>query len=490
MSRRLVNPTTLVVAVIVLGFGLRVFRLDAQSLWYDEAFTAESAEGAPSRIFAGDFGDNHPPFHAIALHCWGLIGQSDFLLRFFSALMGTLGIAAIYTLGRLIFDYRVGLLAAAIAGMAPYQVYYSQEVRGYSTLFLATIILLISYLRAVATNSRRWWMAFACSAIWGMYVHYWIVFVLLGLHLHLLLDYPGRKTAWPKLALVDLSVILAFTPWLNVFVTRVETVARGEFWPTTPGLERLLTAPHAFTLFLLVTKKLVPVALVVVFLLFTVTHLQIARELARRGKDRTRLTFLLLGFWGPVLLTFIISQWRSVYLERTLIVATPALYILLSWGGVRAKERRANLALLFLVAVFALNGLHNWYFNPSFVKPPFRTALRFLQGAIGADEPALHANDASFLTFIHYEPAGEHYLLEGDPMLNMPLEVYGSFGGKSIAREEISRARFWLILYLDSTIEYQMDLAQWFDVHHRLSASYDFDGVSLRHYDDEQSSHR
>lgn len=484
MRKRLIRSTTLVMLVIALGFALRLFHLDSQSLWYDEAFSAEEAEKSPFQIFNGEFGHNHPPFHSIALHYWGRIGQSDFLLRLFSVLAGTLGIAATYTLGRLVFDSRVGLAAAAITAVAPYQVFYSQEVRMYSTLFLATTILLISYVRAVASDSRRWWAACALSAIWGMYVQYWIGFVLLGLHLDLLLRRPKGKRSWTGLALVDFSVALAFAPWLHIFVNRAGAIARGEFWLTRPGLARLLSAPYAFTLSKLVSEKLVPFAFAVVLFLFIVTHLQAGRELVRRARDGAGLGLLLCAFWSPLLLTFMISQWRSVYLERTLIVAAPALYLLLSWGAIRTRERYVNLALLIIVGLFAANALHNWYFNPDYGKPPFRTAAQFLQRAATSDEPILHANDTSLLTFLHYDPSREHWLLEADPILNLPPTIYRSFGAKIIAKERLSTSRFWLVLALDSSAEYQSDLAEWFDTHHRLIQTHRFDGIYARYYSD------
>jgi mannosyltransferase len=487
MKHRLINSTTLLTVIIALGFGLRLFHLDAQSFWYDEAYSAEVAEKPPSQVFAGDFGDNHPPFHSIALHYWSLIGRSDFLLRLFSTIMGTLGIASISTLGRLIFDSRVGLLGAAIAAIAPYQVYYSQEVRMYSMLFLATTILLISYFRAVSTNSRHWWIACACSAIWGMYVQYWIVFVLLGLHLDLLLRPSKRTSAWPRLALVDLSVILAFAPWLTVFLSRAQVVARGEFWLTRPGLARLISAPYAFTLSELVSEKLVPFAFSLVLFLFIITHLQVARELARRGRDSAGLSLLLWTFWSPLLLTFIISQWRAVYLERTLMVAVPALYLLLAWGAARTRERYVNFVLLLLVALLSISALHNWYFDPDFGKPPFRTAAQFLQDEAGAGEPILHTSDGGFLIFLHYTPDSEHYLLKGDPETQLPSETYPLFGGAIIAKEDLSARRFWLVVALDNSIEFQTDLADWFDGHHKLVQTYDFDGVNLRCYDDTQT---
>jgi mannosyltransferase len=479
--KRLTRPTIVALAIVALGFGLRLYRLDAQSFWYDEAYSAEVAEKQPARIFAGDFGDNHPPFHSLALHYWGYIGKNDFLLRFLSVMAGTLGIAAVYSLGQLIWDGRVGLMAAGLTAILPYQVYYSQEVRLYSTLFLAATLLLITYRQAVSSASRRWWLAYACCAVWGVYVQYWIAFVLLAVHVHLAC-FSDERRLWTRMLLADLLVAAAFMPWVAIFLTRALTIARGGFWPETPGLAHLLSAPYGFTLSTLTSEKLVPLAFATVLFLFVVTHLQVARQLAGQPRDREGLVLLLSAFWCPVLLTFLISQWRSVYLERSLIVATPPLYLLLAWGAVRTRERLANLVLLLLLVIFATNGLINWYLDPAFGKPPFRAVAELLRTGACGKEPVVHTSDGAYVLLMHYAPQCEHFLVEGDPAPELPVQTFQRLGGQVIAKEGLPQRGFWLVVALDNSIEFQTELADWIDHHSRLSDSRSIDGITLRHY--------
>jgi 4-amino-4-deoxy-L-arabinose transferase-like glycosyltransferase len=483
MIERLLRPTVLALAIVALGFGLRLYHLDAQSFWYDEAYSAEVSTKAPARIFAGDFGHNHPPFHDLALHYWGYLGRSDFQLRLLSALAGTLGVAAIYALGRHLLDHRAGLLAAGVTAILPYQVFYSQEVRMYSTLFLATTLLLLTYLQAVRRNSRRWWLAYTICAIWGMYVQYWIGFTVFALHLHLVLN-PHSRPLWPKLALADLWTALAFLPWLPVFVTRALGIATGGFWPEKPGLARLLSAPYGFTLSTFVSDRLVPIAFAAVLFLFIVTHLQVARQLVRRRWEDDHLVLLVSVFWCPLLITFLISQWRSVYLERSLMVAAPALYLLLAWGATRTRERWANLVLLVLVALFAVNGLANWYFDPAFGKPPFRAVVEFLEEQGCDQRPIVHTSDGGFLILLHYAPQCEHLLLKGDPSPQLPAETYELFGGRAIDKEEVAAHDFWLLVALDNSLDFQRSLADWFDQRFHLTSEHDFDSIILRRYTD------
>ena len=169
-------------------------------------------------------------------------------------------------------------------------------------------------------------------------------------------------------------------------------------------------------------------------------------------------------------------------------VAVPALYLLLSWGAVRTRERYVNFTLLLLVALFAINALHNWYFDPDFGKPPFRTAARFLHDEGEAGEPIIHTSDGGYLIFLHYAPDRGHYLLQGDPDSQLPPETYPLFGGETIAKEALPAQRFWLVVALDNSIAYQQDMLAWFLDHHRVDDTYDFRGITLYHFDDVISS--
>src|SRR5205085_11298521 len=70
---------------------LRLFHLDAQSLWYDEGFSAWLSAMPLDQITARTAVDIHPPLYYYLLHFWiGLMGQSEFALRFLSLAPGVL----------------------------------------------------------------------------------------------------------------------------------------------------------------------------------------------------------------------------------------------------------------------------------------------------------------------------------------------------------------------------------------------------------------
>ena len=124
----------LALAVILLAaFALRLYQLGAGSLWYDETVSALLASKPLAAMWAHTGRDIHPPLYYALLHFWqAAAGASDTALAFFSLWFGVALVALAAYVGRLAYDARVGLLAAFLAAVHPFAVWYSQEVRMYT----------------------------------------------------------------------------------------------------------------------------------------------------------------------------------------------------------------------------------------------------------------------------------------------------------------------------------------------------------------------
>src|SRR5512139_2866694 len=132
-------------AILILAAAARFFQLDAQSFWNDEGTSARVAERSLPLITAAAIGDIHPPLYYYALHFWrGLFGASEFALRSLSAVLGVVLVGLIFLLGRQLSDDSTALVAAFIAALNPFQVYYSQEARMY--MLLAVWVAVSTYL--------------------------------------------------------------------------------------------------------------------------------------------------------------------------------------------------------------------------------------------------------------------------------------------------------------------------------------------------------
>ena len=147
--------------ILLAGAALRLYRLGADSLWYDETVSTFLAGSRVAELLRHTAGDIHPPGYYILLRGWLVLmgyptGHADvrgigleFSAAFFSLFFGILLIALVYALARRVANRQVGLIAALLVALSPYNVWYSQEVRMY-TLGAALGVIVVYALARLA----------------------------------------------------------------------------------------------------------------------------------------------------------------------------------------------------------------------------------------------------------------------------------------------------------------------------------------------------
>ena len=191
--------------VLLLAAFLRFYRLGYQSFWNDEGNSARLAERSIRLIVEGAAGDIHPPGYYLALKVWrGLLGESEWALRSFSAFAGLIALALIIRLGREYFDGPAAWIAGLFAAIHPFLIYYSQEARMYmplTALACASFLLTSLYLHfptaehAECTEKSRWSLAMLLILVSaaGLYTHYAFVFVILAENLYVVAHLALRR---------------------------------------------------------------------------------------------------------------------------------------------------------------------------------------------------------------------------------------------------------------------------------------------------------
>ena len=186
---------TLLAVILFLAAFLRFYHLDSSSLWSDEGNTwalMSRGFGEIARLAAADI---HPPGYYWLLKLWSLLfGTSAFALRSFSAVAGILLVFTIERIAGLVAPRGVArrwapLLAALLAAVNCFQVYYSQEARMYMLLALESaglfwaLFAMRSESRRARDEGRRWRLVLAeigfvlCGSA-GLWTHYSFFIVL------------------------------------------------------------------------------------------------------------------------------------------------------------------------------------------------------------------------------------------------------------------------------------------------------------------------
>ena len=213
----------MLLALVFLAFVLRLAFISDLRMWGDEGYSVySSARSLEAITFVGAENDPHPPLYYYLLHFYmPLAGASELALRFFSACFGTLTVALTYVIGKRVFDGRVGLVAAACAAIAPFAIYYSQEIRMYALTMFLTALALYCFLRWQESQSSRYSPRFAAigyalSMLAALYALYHTAFVFLALGIFLLPFFFKQRAFFFQWLFVSIGVIIAFLPMFFV----------------------------------------------------------------------------------------------------------------------------------------------------------------------------------------------------------------------------------------------------------------------------------
>ena len=239
-STRQLLATLPAVGLVSIAFALRIFRLEAQSLWYDEAISVYySAKDLPD-LFSYLTRDNHPPLYFVLLHYWmALMGRSEFAIRLLSLVAGVVEIPLLYVLGRRLLGTHnyAGALAALIAALSPWHVWYSQETRMYSLATALGLLSIYLLLRASTHNVPSIWVAYSLASVAGLYTHYYVALLLLGQAVFFIcrvLISTEPKKLLAHWLISQIGVLVLFLPWSGVLLTRAQSDTT--FWPGTMTL--------------------------------------------------------------------------------------------------------------------------------------------------------------------------------------------------------------------------------------------------------------
>ncbi len=127
------------IALLLLTLGLRVYRLDLQDVWWDEARNIDVAARAWTQIATAGELDIHPPVYFYLLHAWmALAGQTAFAIRLLSTAFGIVFVALMARLGRQVGGFWVGFFAALAAAGLPFLLGEAQEARMYTMVLVGS----------------------------------------------------------------------------------------------------------------------------------------------------------------------------------------------------------------------------------------------------------------------------------------------------------------------------------------------------------------
>jgi hypothetical protein len=504
-----------VLALTLAAFLLRLWGIDGENLWWDEALSVYRAGSTwpelvtnTIRIQGTETKDLHPPLYFVLLRLWMLgAGQSEFAVRALSCVAGVLLVPLAAVLAARLMGRRAALPAAALAAFSPFAVWYGQEARMYTLVPLLSALSVYLLLRALQERRLRFYVAYLAATVALLYTHYFGLF-LLGVHagcgLLAARQQACRGLRWSLHALrapdraVPLLVVLVGAP-LTPYI----------LWRLTAGHEwgrRLISLPqiiwdtwrvhlaglaggwHAEVLSAAVAGACVVMAVLLHMQRRATIPLPVlpsssmanghgrdagpaaGPDGAARRDARPRWDVLAIYLLVPVVAIFLLSLIKPLFGHvRYMSIVSPAVYSAL--GGVIASSRRSGVLLAVLAGLVMLYGNAAQRLDPSLRRETYAAAVQFVERhSQPGDAVVFYANGS--------EPAFLYHARRGLPWYSLPRPEHDRTDPRLIGEElaPIAQAhpRIWLVTLGAEIADPRGLIVTWLETHavRSLSASF------------------
>lgn len=480
-------------ALILFAFALRVYRLGAQSLWYDEAVTAQVASRGIAELTRWTAGDIQPPLYYYAVAGWiRVAGHSEWALRYPSAFFGVLGVPLLWALARRLFGagragHWAGLVAALLATILPAYVYYAQEARMYTQLVFLGSLAGYALLRAGQARGRRrslgWWLAFVLAAAATLYTHYFGLFLLLAYGLCFFATWlirslrAGALPAWRPVgeaALASLAVFALYLPWLPSMLNRY-SVDRS-YWQGSLKLGEALR--HVAVSFSAAAPEMMQESAAVRLLpwfglALGIAVLALLSTPGRRDQGAATTGYLLATLALPLIAILALASRTPKFNARYLLMVSPAYLLLLAGGAgalvyrgkgyrrpgitaLRAARRILGPCLAVAVIAFtagvAYHSLHNWFTDKAFTKAQWREMVGSVSRRMAPDEAVVLVSGHAYPAWEYYAPSVPVVRLPNIDVLDV-TRVLGFDAGTQLGPALAGKSGVWLVEWQADTMD-------------------------------------
>jgi mannosyltransferase len=479
--------------ILIIGLSLRLYNLNEESLWIDEAFSLQHAQNSQIReVVEGiTLTEGAPPGHYLLLHYWiKLFGNSEFSIRFLSLIFGLLSVGLIYILGAKFYGPKVGLLSALLLSSAMLQVLFSQEARLYSVYGFLALLITYFFVRIVVSEishrrTKGLYIGYFLSMLFALYVNY-LTIALMGIILIVATTY--RKTfSFSKFVGINLLALIAALPLVGMLFKQFSLthtgLAEGLFGLGLPMfLAQLGIFFYALPIF-------VVVAVLFFLLIFKknttiISAAKIPSYWFISGLFLFGLIYMYLSTHSLSILGIQVTRnpiTSSFFLIRHSYFLVPIVYIFVSYKILKLKPKKwTTICIAFILFVNAFSLYH--YYEDS-TKAEWKEAVSFIHDNSNQDDSNLEnptilldrgGYSSTFLLDYYFK--GPHKTIR----LNW---VEGRREFVEIDKDDLlnqlqSLEEFWLVL----SVQVEDNYPSLLDEHYQRESATDFKQIRVLHY--------
>ena len=415
MTRK--QALAIVIGLTLLGFALRLYRIEAVPYRGDEAFTVLNWVSRPLLETLGSeipLADPQPPLAFALFRGWSLIfGTGEFQMRLLPALLNLLGVPALYALGHRLSGRTLGVLAAALWAIHPFLIWHSQDTKAYAVWVAVSAMALWLALRALHRQHRLDWLLYILAAATAAYLYYLELFAVLAFNVYVLVYYWRNRPVLVRWILSQVAVGLLLAPWYIQERLLFSSGYSGTTYPFDPA--RILTWLIP-SLSFGEQDRMLSAGMMAAIWPFVLIILLLGLVAWWRTNHRYALLLAMVGFL-PVLLLSLVSLRLNVFTPRYILSVVPA-YILLvaalilfTARSIRQPALRRLLPVMLGAGWMLISGLslYNYYFEPAYAKAPdWRALVSYLHTRASADDLVVQAAaDEAFTLYFDQFSASE-----------------------------------------------------------------------------------
>jgi 4-amino-4-deoxy-L-arabinose transferase-like glycosyltransferase len=474
--------------ITLLAAALQFSALAAQSLWYDEGFSVWLATQSPQAIIEITAADIQPPLYYLLLNGWmHLTGQSEYTLRFLSALFAVLCVPLMGQVARRLTGQPfAGTVAALMIAVSPLWLWYGREVRNYALLLavlLAGAYALLNLLKGNPSDKRTP-LTIALLLTIGLYTHYFMLFVFAawGLVAGIFAVLRPRERLRPVLLAFGLPALL-YAPWVGIMVTRL-----GEdrsYWEGELNITEALLKTFASWMAGHTLAEGTAIQWGLAGVVGAVLGIGILVAESRKPKAETKKDDLdpiphslqsAVAPFSSLLSPFFIAAWliipivsylaiafnRPKFNTRYLIFSAPAfwlaLVVVVIW--LWRKNKIVGGVVFTILLLSQLQATYNLYTDPTFAKADWRDVAAYIQDHRQPNERILLVSGHAYPMTDYYLPDVEIVPLPPERTLDTRA-VLGVDTAQPLVSTMAGSEGVWLINWQDEVVDPEGVVPAW-----------------------------
>ncbi len=464
------RQTIFAIAVILLfGTALRFYQLGHRSFWHDEVLTMLSSTGSFGDVVINpQVNTNIPPFYYAIVNLLLNFGDSESLVRFPSALFGSVSILLFFCVCRNWLGSKHGLVGAALLAISPFHLWYSQEARPYALLILLGLgsVFLFQLLKEKRNNWRvRAGFILVTAATFYCHTVALGFMAFLGAFTLLIERNKDLKYWLVNYAIIAVLMIPAILKLLTVppnastFESFHPLSIAYAVWAFSVGftLGPTVSELHMPNRFDIVVSQLPSILMVMI--IFCSVFLYGLWLLNKIDKSR----FWAISFWFLFPLGLVVFGAIFTYHPfnvRYAILSFPPFLICLAQGILGLNRKSWRVVAITAIMGLSLLSVMNYFLDEKYQREDTRSAVNYLD-ATALDGDLVIVSTAYMVNDLNFYTNRNELLFEGYPVPEEPgLSVKNGEANQGVGNPFVTpnklesdlrkiigdRARFWLFL--------------------------------------------